>query len=108
MSSSIFTPSVLTIPQTVYGLTVFTTGPQTLTLSTALRWYICNGNTLMTINLPTAAGFDGYTVNLKNIGTANVSIVPNGAQTIDGATSLTVPVLSSVNLIAYNSAWYVV
>lgn len=56
---------------------------------TALKYLIDNGSSPVTINLPTAASPNtDLRLEIKRRGTANVTITPNGAETIDGLSSV--------------------
>ena len=45
-------------------------------------------NSLATITLPTAVGITGFEYNIIRTGTGNVTITPNGAETINGYANL--------------------
>jgi hypothetical protein len=49
-----------------------------------------NGSTAVTVTLPTAVGNEGKKYHIKLLGTANLTIDPNGSETIDGSTTLVV------------------
>jgi hypothetical protein len=64
----------------------------------------------VTITLPTAASTPGYRFDIKRIdGSANTcSVARSGADTIDGATSHTIPVqYTSLTVVSNGSAWYI-
>lgn len=67
--------------------------------------YLVSGTT--TLTLPTAAGNRNlYTV--KNSGSNTVTIATTSSQTIDGSSSITLPVANtSVDLLSNGSNWYV-
>lgn len=56
---------------------------------TVLKYLIDNGSSAVTVNLPTAANPNvDLRIEIKRRGTANVTITPNGAETIDGLSSV--------------------
>lgn len=60
---------------------------------TTLKYLIDNGSAAVVVNLPTAANPNtDLRIEIKRRGTANVTVTPNGAQLIDGLSSV---VLSS-------------
>lgn len=67
--------------------------------------YLVSGTT--TITLPTAVGNENlYTI--KNVGVGTVTIATTGAETIDGASTIVMPVqYTSVDLISNNADWQV-
>jgi len=95
--NSIFTDisSALTLlGQQLYGTTAVTTTPYVPVSTDA--FLLVNKTSAVTVNLPTAASRNGYPLIIKdNSGAAqtnNITINPNGSDTIEGLTSLTVNV----------------
>jgi hypothetical protein len=95
--NAIFTDisSALTLlGQQLYGTTTVTTSPYVpATTDTFLQ---INKASAVTVNLPTAASRNGYPIRIKDTSgvaqTNNITINPNGADTIEGLTSLTIAV----------------
>ena len=70
----------------------------------------CTNNNVV-VSLPAAAGNDGLQYTIKKVdGSANYcSVTPNGAETIDGQSGLTITgQYESVNLVCYSGEWYLV
>lgn len=62
-----------------------------------------------TITLPTAASArQGRLYTIKNIGTATVTVAPQGASTIDNAASFALLALDSVSLVTDGTNWWVI
>ena len=71
-------------------------------------YLIDNGSTAVTITLPTVTSNGGYKVQIKRLGTANVTVNP-GTATIDGATSQVLSVqYSSFTLTTDGTNWYII
>jgi hypothetical protein len=70
----------------------------------------CTSNNVV-VSLPASAGNDGLQYTIKKVdGSANYcSVTPNGAETIDGQSGLTITgQYESVNLVCYSGEWYLV
>lgn len=68
--------------------------------------YFVTGTT--TVTLPTAVGNTNSYI-IKNVGVATVTIATTSAQTIDGVTSITLPIqYESYTLISDNANWNIV
>lgn len=67
----------------------------------------CTANTF-TVSLPTAAGITGRVYVIKNSGTGIITIDPNGAQTIDGRTTITMAVQYEAIMIMSNGANWII
>jgi leucyl aminopeptidase (aminopeptidase T) len=66
------------------------------------------GACAVTLAAPTPTTHDGKRVNIKNMSTNTITITPTSS-TIDGQSTFTMPYqYSSVTLLAYGGAWYVV
>lgn len=70
------------------------------------RYYISNGSSAVTINLPAVASNDGLELVFKLLGTGSATIDANASETIDGALTLVLSAQNSaVNLIATSAGW---
>ena len=70
------------------------------------RYYISNGASAVTINLPAVASNDGLELTFKLLGTGAATIDANASETIDGALTLVLSAQNSaVNLIATSAGW---
>lgn len=62
----------------------------------------------ITINLPTAVGWLGFQYTVKHSGSGNSVIIdPNGSQTIDGSTTLTLVPKQAVTIMSDGANWHV-
>jgi len=72
------------------------------------KYYLNNGASAVTVNLPAVAGCDGVELVLKRLGTGTVTIDASGSETIDGALTLTLSQqYASVTLTATTAGWYI-
>ena len=72
-------------------------------------YFISNGSTAVTINLPTASGKGGYKIHVKRLGTALVVIDANSSETIDGSLTFSLTdQYSSILLTSDNSNWMII
>ena len=74
-------------------------------------YLVDNGATAVTITLPTVTGNSGYKVQVKRLGTANVTISRAGTATIDdgSATSKILTIqYSSLTLCTDGTDWYII
>jgi hypothetical protein len=69
---------------------------------------LLNSGTPFTVYLQTAVGLDGKIIRFKNINTATVTVDAYSTETIDGSLTLTLDTMEAVDLMAYNSNWYIV
>lgn len=70
------------------------------------RYYLNNGASAVTVNLPAVASCDGLEVVIKLLGTGTATIDANASETIDGALTFALTLQnSSVNLIATSAGW---
>jgi len=70
------------------------------------RYYLNNGTSAVTVNLPAVASCDGLEVVIKLLGTGTATIDANASETIDGALTFALSLQnSSVNLIATSAGW---
>lgn len=74
----------LSNPSTSGGITTPTSYPYTVTLTDNL--IVCDSAVAVTVNLPIATG-SSREIQIANINIGNVTIVPNGADTINGEVS---------------------
>jgi uncharacterized metal-binding protein len=71
-------------------------------------YLVSNGASAVTITLPTVTGNSGYKVNIKRLGTANVTISP-ASGTIDGAASQVLSVqYSAYTLTTDGTNWHII
>ena len=72
------------------------------------KYYLNNGGSAVTVNLPAVAGCDGLEIVLKKLGSGTVTVDASGSETIDGALTLTLSQqYASVTLTATSSGWYI-
>ena len=72
------------------------------------RVYVCKTG-LTSITLPTSVGLDGFKVQIKRIGSTNITINTNGSETIDGDSTKALDIqYASLTLISDNVNWYVI
>jgi hypothetical protein len=84
------------------------TGTATVSASPTNVINLCNSGSAFTITISAIASTpNGTILRFKNIGAGNVTLDPNASETIDGQTTWPLSQYSSVELIAFNGAWYV-
>jgi hypothetical protein len=66
----------------------------------------CVTNTF-TVSLPTASGISGQEYIIKNSGTGTITVDPDGAQTIDGAATVTLTQWESVTIVSTGTNWII-
>jgi IS5 family transposase len=72
------------------------------------KYYISNGSSAVTINLPAVASNDGLELVFKLLGTGTATIDANASETIDGALTFALSLQnSSVTLTATSAGWRV-
>lgn len=109
--NSIFTDisaALTLLGQQLYGTTAVTTTPYVPVITDAFLQV--NDAGAVTINLPTAASRSGYPLAIKDVSgaaqTNNITINPNGAETIEGLTSIKINVAyGGFNLYPVTSGW---
>lgn len=109
--NAIFTDisSALTLlGQQLYGTTTVTSTPYIPLVTDS--FILVNKSSAVTIDLPTAASRDGYPLAIKDIsGLANtnsITLTPNGAETIEGLTTLVINVsFGGYSLYPVASGW---
>lgn len=70
------------------------------------KYYLNNGSTAVTVNLPPVATNDSLELVFKLLGTGTVTIDPNGSETIDGASTFALSLQnSSLTITATSSGW---
>ena len=102
-------------PSTISGgsrapYTTVSSFPYTITApaSTVIKskFYISQGSSAVTVNLPAVASCDGLEIVIKSLGTGTITIDANGAETIDGAATFALTLQnSSVIMTATSSGW---
>ena len=71
-----------------------------------IKYYLSNGASAITVNLPAVASVDGLELVFKLLGTGTVTIDANGAETIDGAATFSLTLQnSSVTMTATSAGW---
>ena len=71
-----------------------------------LKYYISQGASAVTINLPAVASCDGLEVIIKSLGTGTITIDANSTETIDDSLTFTlINQNSSVSMTATSSGW---
>jgi hypothetical protein len=84
-----------------------TASPNTVLANDSL--ILVNMTANSTINLPAASTTNGSIINIKNINTGYVSIIPNGSDTIDGQANLVIQYqYSAAGLISTSTGWAIV
>jgi hypothetical protein len=89
----------------------FTSGSYTIDMGSNYEsiFFISNGSTAVTINLPTAVSKGGYKIHVKRLGTAIVVIDANSTETIDGNLTFSLTdQYSSILLVSDNSNWMII
>lgn len=77
-----------------------------LTTAVAGEFLLANGT--FTVTLPDAAAADGEDITVKNIGTGTITIGRTGSNTIDGATTQTLPgQYDSMTFTSVGGNWYI-
>ena len=70
------------------------------------KYYINNGSSAVTINLPAVASNDGLELVFKLLGTGTATLDGNASETIDGATTFALSLQnSSITLTATSAGW---
>jgi hypothetical protein len=70
------------------------------------KYYINNGSSAVTVNLPAVASNDGLELVFKLLGTGTATLDGNASETIDGATTFALSLQnSSVTITATSSGW---
>ena len=63
----------------------------------------------ISVYLPSASGFGGGEILVKNIGNGSVTVIPSGTANIDGQSSFTLNYgFESFSFISNNSNWYII
>lgn len=78
----------------------------TYTATNADNALLCTGT--FTVTLFTAVGNSGKEMNIKNISTGTITIACNGAQTIDGITTLSLLQNESARLVSDGANWFLI
>ena len=102
-------------PSTITGgsrapYTTISSFPYTITApaSTVIKskFYISQGASAVTVNLPAVASCDGLEIAIKSLGTGVITIDANGSDTIDGAATFAITTQNAVILMtATSSGW---
>jgi hypothetical protein len=77
-------------------------------LATSLDDVIVINGTDKIVTLPTAVGIEGKVYTIKNINASDVTITPDGSETIDGETTQTISQWSAIKIISDGSQWLVI
>jgi hypothetical protein len=85
---------------------VVSSGAITLALEDIGNAVVWTGTTAASITLPAVAGVpNGRGWLIRNLGSATLTIDPDGSETIDGATTLAVPAGNSVEILRAGTQW---
>ena len=68
---------------------------------------ICNKASAMTVNLPTAVGYNGI-LTIKSIGAGAVTVDGNGSETIDGDTTQVLGQYDCIDIVSDNDKWSII
>ena len=68
---------------------------------------LCTANSFE-VTLPTAVGNQNRTYQIKNSGDGTITLLPHGAETIDGEDSQVIYPAECLTVISNNSNWYVI
>jgi hypothetical protein len=68
------------------------------------KFYISQGASAVTVNLPAVASCDGLEVVIKSLGTGTITIDANGSETIDGASTFALTLQNSSVIMTCTSA----
>jgi len=72
------------------------------------KFYVSQGASAVTINLPAIASCDGLEIVIKSLGTGTITIDANGSETIDGALTFALTLQnSSVSMTCTSAGWRV-
>ena len=108
-SSSQWKPGTISVGGTRAPYALLASFPATITpnaTSVKEKYYVNNGSSAVTVNLPAVATCDGIELVIKILGTGTVTIDANGTETIDGAQTFALSLQnSSVTLTATNLGW---
>jgi len=94
----------------VYELTDvvnITTSDYTATLADEVI-VVDNGNTALTITLPTAVGNVGKKFEIKVLGLGVVTVDPNGSETIDDQTTICLSQYDGMQIVSNDAEWVIV
>jgi len=89
----------------------FTSGSYTIDIGSNNEsiYFISNGSTAVTVNLPTAISQGGKKIHIKRLGTNIVLIDANSTETIDGNLTFSLTdQYSSILLVSDNSKWMII
>jgi hypothetical protein len=89
----------------------FTSGSYTIDIGSNNEsiYFISNGSTAVTVNLPTAISQGGKKIHIKRLGTNIVLIDANSTETIDGNLTFSLTdQYSSILLVSDNSNWMII
>jgi hypothetical protein len=78
-----------------------------VTLDGTMDIVLMNSSAAAVITLPAAANFAGYSFSIKNIGSANVSIVPSNLDLIEGVSSWILGTMNHITVTPYQNSWYI-
>jgi hypothetical protein len=72
-------------------------------------YFLDNNSTSGTVDLFALAGttYNGYKINFVNIDTVDMVVDANGAQTINGQLTQTIPSGGNLTLVAFGTSWYI-
>ena len=72
-------------------------------------YFLDNNGASGTVDLFALAGttYNGYKINFVNIDTVDMVIDANGAQTINGQLTQTIPAGGNLTIVAFGTSWYI-
>ena len=89
------------------NINIVSSTPQSLTQKNYIL--ICNLSSAMVVNLPVASTSNGYCYVIKNKNSGQVSVTPNGSDTIDGSnTAKTLNQYDSITIICDGITWNII
>ena len=81
----------------------YSTGTTSVTAASLI--YLINSSSPCAANMP--AGVSGTVFTIRNVGTANVTVTPNGADTIETLSSFLLYPTNAIDLVYYSGNWYI-
>ena len=88
-------------------VTTFNSSPRTLLTTDRASMFVWTGSGAATVNLPTAASAgNNYYFSVRNAGGGDVTVDPSGAETVDGAATLTLHPGDSTSIATDGISWY--
>ena len=89
------------------GVTFPLTQVSTTYFVTSTDYFVEATSGTFTIGLPTAVGIEGKIYQIKNSGAGNITVDPNGAQTIDGSSTVVLGPKESLYIVSNGADWVI-